>query len=77
MKEVTIYSTESCHFCHLAKDYFKANNISYTEYDVGANIEKRKEMIELTGQLGVPVIKIGDNILVGFQESKVSEMLSE
>lgn len=76
MKNVTIYSTSTCHFCQLAKEYFKAHDIAYTEYNVGMDAEKRKEMIELTGQLGVPVIRIGDNVVVGFQESVVAQMLA-
>jgi glutaredoxin 3 len=76
MKEVTIYSTSSCHFCNLAKEYFKANNIAYTEYNVGTDAEKRQEMIEMTGQLGVPVIRIGDQVVVGFREDMVKEMLA-
>lgn len=75
MKNVTIYSTSTCHFCQLAKEFFKAQNIAYTEYNVGLDIEKRNEMVELTGQLGVPVIKVDDEVLVGFQEGKVREML--
>ncbi len=75
MKEVTIYSTQSCHYCQLAKEYFKQNNIKYTEYDVGSNAEKRKEMVEMTGQMGVPVIQIGDTVVVGFQEKIISDML--
>lgn len=76
MKPVTIYSTATCHFCQMAKEYFKAHDIAYTEYNVGTDADKRKEMIDLTGQLGVPVIRIGDNVLVGFQESKVAELLA-
>ena len=76
MKDVTIYSTTTCHFCNLAKEYFKANNIAYTEHNVGTDIEKRKEMIDLTGQLGVPVIRIGDQVVVGFREDMVAEMLA-
>ena len=76
MKEVTIYSTSTCHFCNLAKEYFKSHNIPYTEHNVGLDAEKRKEMIELTGQLGVPVIRIGDQITVGFQESYIAQMLA-
>jgi glutaredoxin 3 len=75
MKDVTIYSTATCHFCQLAKEFFKSHNIAYTEHNVGTDAERRAEMIDLTGQLGVPVIRIGDDILVGFQESKVAEML--
>lgn len=76
-KKVTIYSTPSCHFCHLAKDYFNENNISYTEYDVAQDAEKRKEMVGLTGQLGVPVIVINGDVIVGFNESRISELLKD
>lgn len=76
MKPVTIYSTATCHFCNLAKEYFKAHNIQYTEYNVGVDAEKRQEMIDLTGQLGVPVIRIGDQIVVGFSEGHIEQMLA-
>ncbi|MFT6361243.1 MAG: glutaredoxin 3 [Candidatus Paceibacteria bacterium] len=75
MKDVKIYSTPTCHFCHMAKDFFKENNIEYTEYDVAADAEKRAEMMEKTGQMGVPVIQIGEDLLVGFQEAKIKELL--
>ena len=75
MKEITIYSTPVCHYCNLAKDFFKANNIAYTEYNVAADPVKRSEMVELTGQLGVPVIRVGDDITVGFQESHMRQLL--
>lgn len=74
-KEVTIYSTASCHFCHMAKDFFAEKGIQFTDYNVGENIEKRKEMVDMTGQMGVPVIRIGDDVVVGFDEHKVSELL--
>ncbi len=73
--EVTIYSTPSCHFCHMAKEFFKEKNVPYTEYDVAGNVEKRKEMIEKSGQMGVPVIIIGDDLIVGFNKPKISELL--
>ncbi len=74
-QSVTIYSTPSCHFCHMAKDYFKENNIAYTEYDVASDMEKRKEMVEKSGQMGVPVIIIGDKLTVGFNKPKIAELL--
>ena len=74
-KSVTIYSTPVCHFCNAAKDYFKANDVAYTENDVAADAEKRQEMIDMTGQMGVPVIKIGDDVVIGFDEAKVKELL--
>ena len=75
MKQVTIYSTPTCHFCQAAKAFFKENNVAYEDIDVAADVDKRKEMIDLTGQMGVPVIKIGEDIVIGFDEAKVKELL--
>lgn len=75
MKKVTIYSTPTCHHCHLAKDYFAEHKIPYTEYNVSADLEKRREMVEKSDQLGVPVIQIGDEIIVGFNEPLAAQML--
>jgi glutaredoxin-like YruB-family protein len=72
---VTIYSTPVCHFCQNAKEFFKENNVEYVEHDVAADAEKREEMIEMTGQMGVPVIRIGDDVVIGFDEAKVKELL--
>ena len=72
---VVIYSTPVCHFCQAAKEFFKENEVSYTEHDVASEADKREEMIEMTGQMGVPVIKIGDDVVIGFDEYKVKELL--
>jgi glutaredoxin 3 len=74
-KTVTIYSTPVCHFCHAAKDFFQANGVNYTEHDVAADLEKRQEMVEMTGQMGVPVIRIEDDVVIGFDEAKIKELL--
>lgn len=74
--DVTIYSTPVCHFCHAAKEFFKENNVEYTEHDVASDAEKRTEMVELTGQMGVPVIQIGDDVIIGFDEPKLKELLN-
>lgn len=74
-KQVKVYSTPTCHFCQMAKSFFQNNNVEYTEYNVAEDAEKRQEMIEITGQMGVPVIQIGEELLVGFNEGKVREML--
>ena len=73
--QVTIYSTPACHFCHAAKDFFTENNVTFTDHDVAADMEKRQEMVEASGQMGVPVIRIGDDVVVGFDEEKVKELL--
>jgi glutaredoxin-like YruB-family protein len=75
MKNVTIYSTPICHFCQMAKEFFKENNIQYTEYNVLTDLEKRQEMIDKSGQLGVPVILIDDQIMIGFDRVEVSSLL--
>lgn len=71
-KPVTIYSTPTCHFCQMAKEFFSANNVSYTEHNVAADMEKRQEMIDRSGQMGVPVIFVGDEMIVGFDKEKLS-----
>ena len=75
MKKVTIYSTPTCHFCQMAKGFFKENSVSYEEFDVAANMEKRKEMMEKSGQLGVPVITIDDKVVVGFDRPRLAQLL--
>lgn len=75
MKDITIYSTPSCTFCNLAKDFFKENDIAYTEYNVAEDEEKRSEMVEKSGQMGVPVIFIGEEMVIGFNEDQVKKIL--
>jgi len=75
MKNVIIYSTPTCHFCHMAKDFFKENDIEFTDYDVSVDTLKRQEMVEKTGQMGVPVIQIGDSLVVGFDQGHIRQLL--
>ena len=75
MKKIEIYSTPTCHFCNLAKDYFKENDIEYTEYNVAEDADKRKEMMERSGQMGVPVIFIEDDMIIGFNQEKIASLL--
>lgn len=74
-KSVVIYTTPTCHFCQSAKEYFAEKGVEYDNYDVSTDLEKRQEMIEMTGQMGVPVIKIGDDVVVGFDREKVASLL--
>ena len=59
----------------MAKDFFTENNVQYADYNVGTDLEKRKEMIEKSGQMGVPVIFVGDDMVVGFDKARLSELL--
>lgn len=72
---VQIYSTPTCHFCHMAKDYFTENHITFEDFNVAADAAKRSEMVEKSGQLGVPVILIGDEVIVGFEQDKIKGLL--
>ena len=72
---VTIYTTPTCHFCQMSKEFFKENNVSYTEHNVAADMEKRQEMIDRSGQMGVPVIFVGEEMIVGFDKKRLESAL--
>lgn len=74
-KSVTIYSTPTCHFCHAAKDFFNENNIAFTDHNVLDDITARQEMVQKSGQMGVPVIEIDGQLVVGFDEHAIRGML--
>lgn len=59
----------------MAKDFFTSNGIVYEDFDVSSNLEKRKEMVEKSGQMGVPVILIDNNLIVGFNKPQIVELL--
>ncbi len=75
MANVTIYSTPSCTYCKMAKEFFTDNNVSFEEYNVASDLEKRKEMVEKSGQMGVPVIDIKGTVIVGFDQDKIKSAL--
>ena len=74
-KKVEIYSTPTCHFCHMVKDYLSEKNIPFTDYNVATDLEKRQEMVQKSGQMGVPVIFIGDEMVIGFNQEKIDALL--
>lgn len=76
MPSITVYSTPTCVYCNMAKNFFKANGFEYKDYNVATDLEKRKEMIDKTGQMGVPVIDIGGTVVIGFDEEKIKGTLN-
>ncbi|MBI2676807.1 MAG: glutathione S-transferase N-terminal domain-containing protein [Candidatus Yanofskybacteria bacterium] len=72
---VEIYTTPSCPYCHLAKEYFKSKGIDYKEYNVAQDVKKREEMLKLVGQIAVPVIVINGQAILGFNKAKINELL--
>ena len=73
--EVKIYSTPGCPWCQKAKEFMKANNVKFTDVDVASDHTAAKEMIEKSGQKGVPVIDIDGDVTVGFDETELKEKL--
>ena len=78
-KSVTIYTTPTCGYCKGAKEFLNANNVEFTEIDVSSDQARAKEMIEKSGQMGVPVIVIGDGdsqeLIIGFDQPRLAELL--
>lgn len=75
MKNVLIYTTPTCQYCKMAKEFFTEKGVTYSEFDVSVDEAKRAEMVEKSGQMGVPVIDIENDIIVGFDEPKLRELL--
>jgi len=76
MHSVVMYTTPTCHFCQMTKTFFKEKGIQFSEHDVASDMAKRQEMMEKSGQLGVPVIIVDDkDIVIGFDQPKLSELL--
>lgn len=75
MPNVTIYTTPYCAFCKMTKAFFKEKNVQYQEKDVMTDVVAREEMIKKSGQLGVPVIDIDGQLVIGFDKPKLSQLL--
>lgn len=75
MANVTIYSTPTCPYCKMAKAFFQEHNVAYQEKDVAVDEQARNEMLEKSGQMGVPVIDIDGNIVVGFDKKQISQLI--
>lgn len=76
MKNVTIYTTPTCAFCKATKAFFKEHNVEFTEHDVAADREKAQEMIQKSGQMGVPVTFIDSDMVIGFDEDRLKKLLN-
>lgn len=77
MKKIKIYTTPSCIYCRMAKEYFKKRNIEFEEFNVLTDLKAREEMIKKSQQYGVPVIEIDNHIIVGFDRMLIDKLLNE
>ncbi len=79
MAEITIYSTPTCGFCTLAKDFLKEKGVEFKEIDVSVDQEEAQKMVDKTGQMGVPVIIINkdgkEDVIVGFDQAQLMTIL--
>lgn len=75
MPNVKVYSTPTCPYCRQAKDYLKEKGVDFADVNVATDIEARNEMVKKSGQMGVPVIDFDDNIIVGFNRTKLDQLI--
>jgi glutaredoxin 3 len=75
-KVVKIYSTPSCVWCKAAKDFFREKGVTYQEFNVASDAASREYMFKRTGQMGVPVIEIGNDVVIGFDQEKIANLLA-
>ena len=75
-KKVTVYSTPTCPYCIKTKQFLKDNNVNFENIDVSSNQEKAQEMIDKSGQMGVPVLDIEGDIIAGFDKLAIQKALS-
>ena len=72
---VKVYSTSACPYCHMTKEFLKKNNIEFEDIDVSNDQKAAQEMIEKSGQMGVPVIDVNGKIIVGYNVTTLKETL--
>lgn len=73
--KVIVYSTTTCPWCDKVKDWLKENKIGFEDIDVSQNMEAARKMVEKSGQMGVPVIEIDDEIIIGFDIARLKKAL--
>lgn len=73
--KVRVFSSPSCPYCFTLKEFLKENNIQFEEVDVSVDQQGLTEMINKSGQMGIPVVEINDQIVVGFDKGKISRLL--
>ncbi|UCC94541.1 MAG: thioredoxin family protein [Candidatus Omnitrophota bacterium] len=75
--DIKIYSTPACPYCKMAKEYFSSKNVSYNDVDVSSDQAALEEMVKLSGQMGVPVIVVNDEVIVGFDKTRIESLLGQ
>ena len=76
MKEIKVYSTPTCPYCKMVKEFLSSKSVEYQDIDVSVSQESLDEMISVSGQMGVPVVVIGDEVIRGFNKDKIESLIS-
>lgn len=76
VQNVVVYSTPTCPYCTQAKEYLKDKGVQFVDHNVAADLEARNEMVQKSGQLGVPVIDVNGEVIVGFNRARLDQLLS-
>jgi glutaredoxin 3 len=74
--KIRIFSTPSCPYCYTLKEYFKEHNLAFDDIDVSSDSKLLDEMVAKSGQMTVPVLEIGGEIIIGFDKKKINELLN-
>ena len=75
--EVTVYTTPTCTWCAAVKDYLQSRDVEFDEVDVAADMERAREMVERSGQYGVPVVEIDGEMVIGFDRDRIDALLEQ
>lgn len=72
---IRVFSTEACPYCYSLKAFLEERGFTYEDINVGENVQAREEMVRKSGQLGVPVVEIDGEIIIGFDRGRISQIL--
>lgn len=74
-RSVTVYTTPTCSWCHAVKDHLTSHHVGFSEVDVSVDMQKAREMVEKSGQYGVPVVDIDGDVVIGFDRARINSLL--
>lgn len=75
--EIKVYSTPTCPYCKIAKEYLSSKNVAFEDIDVSSDTKAAEEMVKISGQMGVPVILVDGEVIVGFDKSRLEPLINK
>ncbi|MGI6704173.1 MAG: glutaredoxin family protein [Clostridia bacterium] len=74
MQNVTVYTSDTCGYCHMLKEYLRGRQVTYTEKNISTDMDARRELMS-KGYMGVPIVLIGNETIVGFDKARLDQIL--